>query len=128
MRDLVAKAQTAAHDAEARGELLEASGLFILLTLHEEKPPSRRRIRRVNQRLIMLRSTPPSVCGRCETLARRPWARSPCPRTTRWATTAHETRDHHEVLVERAMGYAEQHVEQTGRTPMLVGGLESCAR
>lgn len=127
VRDLVAKAQTAAHDAEARGELLEASELFILLNaLYEESAVYKKDSERVNQRLIMLRLYAPERLWEMRDARQKALGEKPLPAYNalgdNWRTKLETIT---QVLVERAMGYAEQHVEQTGRTPMLVGGLES---
>lgn len=127
VRDLVAKAQNAAHGAEARGELLEASELFMLLNaLNEESGVYKKDAERVNQRLIMLRLYAPERLWEMRDARQKSLGEKPLPAYNAlgddWRSKLETIT---QVLVERAMGYAEQHVEQGGRTPMLVGGLEA---
>jgi len=123
---LIAKSVAAAHAAEARGEILTASELFVLLNaLYEEPGTYLPDVDRLNTRLSMLRLYAPvrlydmrvarsKLMGEESKMA---------PYNPLGDDYTEKLKDVDQTMVLRAIAYSIRHVEKPRLTDLLVGGL-----
>lgn len=135
---LVAKADKAAHDAEARGDSLTSGELFVLLdALMDVSGKYKPDVRRIGQRQEMLRLYVPERMwelrnDRQKRVNEQALKDDPKAKVVNLPPYNAFGDDWHEKLalidqttVERAIAFARRHVEQRPASELLAGGLEA---
>lgn len=124
---LSARADAAARDAEARGSILAAGELFVLLDLlHDTAGTYKPDVRRISSRQEMLRLYAPQRMWELRNERAQADGGKPLPPYNAfgddWKT---KLADIDQTLVERALAYSRRHISQTPMNTMLGGGLEN---
>lgn len=125
-RDLVQQARAAAVTAEARGSIIAAGELFVLLdVLNDTAGTYKPDVRRIAARQEMLRLYAPHRMWELRNERAKAEGNKPLPPYNAfgddWKT---KLTDIDQTLVERAIAYSRRHIEQKPVNELLVGALE----
>ncbi|MFZ4574927.1 MAG: S41 family peptidase, partial [Phycisphaerales bacterium] len=126
--EIVASADAGAKEAEARGDVLNASELFGLLNgLFEESGKYHADVERLGQRLAMLRLYAPRKLYdlRLERLKTLGEASKMPPYNSLGDDFRQKLTGIDRVMLIRALAYSAKHVEQPKLNDLIIGGLES---
>jgi len=124
---VIARADAAAHAAEARGNVLTAGELFVLLdVLLDVKGTYKPAYRRLVQRQEMLRLYVPQRLWELRNERQKAAGEDPLPPYNAFGDDYRtKLASIDPILIIRAMGRARQHVEQQPVASLIAGGLEA---
>jgi carboxyl-terminal processing protease len=127
MKDLLAKAEVAAHDAEQAGRMLVASELFVLVdTFLDERSTFRADTRRLSQRLEMLRLYVPERLWQMRNERALGEGEKALPPYNPFGDDYRTKLEGIDSLtLERAVARCTKHIQQQPLTTLLAGGLET---
>lgn len=126
IRTLVSRAETAARDAESRGDALAASELFVRLNaLFEEEGTYLPDVRRQTQRLAMLRLYVPQELWRMRNERLVASGEKPLPEYNPFGDDYRDKLEGiNQTMVVRALAASPQHVEKPQPGNIIAAGLE----
>lgn len=127
IKNLLAKAEIAAHDAEADGSILAASELFVLVDAFlDERSTFRADTRRLSQRLEMLRLYAPQRLWEMRNERAKAEGDKALPPYNAFGDDFHEKlAGIDDLTLERAVARCVKHIQQQPLSALLAGGLET---
>jgi len=127
IRALIGRADTAAREAEAAGDILTSYELFALLgTLMEEAGTYKPDVRRLSQRLEMIRLYVPETLWQMRAARQKAAGDEPLPPYNKFGDDYQvKLASIDKMMLLRAIGRTRQHIEQQPLSVVVLGALEA---